>query len=668
MSRHGSVSMSVLADIKRYQAEIAKIPGYTDREAAKAATALEKRMNAANEKAAKEAEKAARRAAQSWTVAIGTMAGQLAARAVETLIQSMKETVKSVVDLRNNMVTLSDNTGIALDTMGALAVAAQREGEAFETLAGAVGRTGDMMLKADQGSARALRVFERLGVEVRDADGAFKDVNDALPDLVERIQGIENHTERAALATQLWGSEAETLLRSLDGRPLADWQRAARAAGVTVSEESAKAVRSWTNEYGMLKSVLLGITNDVIESYGSGGSAFGAMRDFTIGIFAAWEMAKDLGRVIKQIAIGWTDFGRGLLSGDFSDKMVAEAFAGFAAEASRLDNSFDRATRKAKEFVGIQEQLQRRRTTVGPAAADPDLAASQAAAAEADSIADLQRAYEQLMQIQGKQQLAQLEGQAKIREERDREIAQIAALGIEAEQLHLAERLIEQVRLDAHHRQIDLIAERIDAAEAEGQRLAEIARETARQVDSAWTDASSTALNGLRTIADHAAGSLRSGSDQARSAAVAWFNAAKVLGLADVAIKTQQAIMAALATGGPMAPALAVSAGIQGATAAATIAAQQPRFHSGMRAGLQGDEVPAVVTRRETIIDAQTTRESGGAEGIRRMLRGGRRDETPVLIADFADRSVIVPLSREVDRASRRRSASPLGLRQDGGI
>ncbi len=55
MTTRRDISLNVVADISRYQQQFAKIPGYTDKQAAKAAQNLERRMS----KAAARAESAA---------------------------------------------------------------------------------------------------------------------------------------------------------------------------------------------------------------------------------------------------------------------------------------------------------------------------------------------------------------------------------------------------------------------------------------------------------------------------------------------------------------------------------------------------------------------------------------------------------------------------------
>jgi hypothetical protein len=69
MTTRRDVSLNVIADISKYQQQFAKIPGYTDKQAAKAAMALEKRMSKAAADSARAAERAAQKSAREFAKA-----------------------------------------------------------------------------------------------------------------------------------------------------------------------------------------------------------------------------------------------------------------------------------------------------------------------------------------------------------------------------------------------------------------------------------------------------------------------------------------------------------------------------------------------------------------------------------------------------------------------
>jgi len=69
MTTRRDISLNVIADISKYQQQFSKIPGYTDKQAAKAAMALEKRMSKAAADSARAAERAAQKSAREFAKA-----------------------------------------------------------------------------------------------------------------------------------------------------------------------------------------------------------------------------------------------------------------------------------------------------------------------------------------------------------------------------------------------------------------------------------------------------------------------------------------------------------------------------------------------------------------------------------------------------------------------
>lgn len=61
------------------------------------------------------------------------------------------------------------------------------------------------MDKAAQGNAGTIDMFNQLGVAVTNADGSLRSQEEVFEDTIAALQGVENETERARLASQLFG-------------------------------------------------------------------------------------------------------------------------------------------------------------------------------------------------------------------------------------------------------------------------------------------------------------------------------------------------------------------------------------------------------------------------------------------------------------------------------
>lgn len=109
------------------------------------------------------------------------------------------------------------------------------------------------------------------------------------------------------------------------------------------------------------------------------------------------------------------------------------------------------------------------------------------------------------------------------------------------------------------------------------------------------------------------------------------FKASKAAALADIAIKTAQAIAAAnlIVIPGLRGAAIA-SAVATGAAQTATVLSQQPKFHSG---GMIGpDEVSITAQRGEAVLDRRTVRNIGGEEGVRQLQNNSNSKPQEIVV------------------------------------
>jgi len=166
----------------------------------------------------------------------------------------------------------------------------------------------------------------------------------------------------------------------------------------------------------------------------------------------------------------------------------------------------------------------------------------------------------------------------------------------------------------------------------------------------AWMDSLGVAQQATGSIMDL----LDTQTEGGRRAAHVMFGIQKALALADIAVHTAVASVAALEAGPVAGAVLAGLTVAAGAAAAASVAAQQPSFRSGLWSGSRGlasDEVRAVVRQGEVVVPSSMVERAGGPEAVRERVDGGPRGAT-TLIADFASRRVVVPMLDMIGRSS----------------
>ena len=141
-------------------------------------------------------------------VAGGIGAAVAAIVKVETALINMTKASAAAAD---EILTNSVITGISTDTLQEYAYAAQFVDVSVETITDSQAKLIRSMSDAQSGTASQVEAFEKLGVEVTNADGTLRDAQDVFWDVIESLGSMTNETERDALAMEILGRSAQEL-------------------------------------------------------------------------------------------------------------------------------------------------------------------------------------------------------------------------------------------------------------------------------------------------------------------------------------------------------------------------------------------------------------------------------------------------------------------------
>lgn len=151
---------------------------------------------------------------------------------------------------------MSQRTGATTEELSKLGHAAERSGASMGDVETALRGLSRQMDAAKRGSGEAAQAFDRLGINV--AALAKKSPTQAMEILADRLSGVDNATERAALAMQVFGRSGTALLPMLnDGADglQAFWESAEKLGLVIDSETAAAAAKLQDNLSDMLDVV-----------------------------------------------------------------------------------------------------------------------------------------------------------------------------------------------------------------------------------------------------------------------------------------------------------------------------------------------------------------------------------------------------------------------------
>ena len=116
----------------------------------------------------------------------------------------------------DTLITLSAQTGLSTDTLEKYNAVAELADVSMETFTGSLAKTTKAMGEAQKGSTKYVEAYEKLGVSVTDANGNLRDSEEVYWETVDALKGIENETERDALAMELFGKSAQDLNTIID--------------------------------------------------------------------------------------------------------------------------------------------------------------------------------------------------------------------------------------------------------------------------------------------------------------------------------------------------------------------------------------------------------------------------------------------------------------------
>lgn len=134
---------------------------------------------------------------------------------------------------------LSQKIGISREAFQELDYVTSQCGMSVESLQGGVKAMTSQMLAASKGTASSSAYFKELGVSVTDTSGKLRSQEDVFFDVVTALQGMENETERNAIASKLLGKSATEMgpLLNAGAGAMEDMRQQAHDLGLVLEDD-----------------------------------------------------------------------------------------------------------------------------------------------------------------------------------------------------------------------------------------------------------------------------------------------------------------------------------------------------------------------------------------------------------------------------------------------
>lgn len=129
---------------------------------------------------------------------------------------AMSEALTAGASYADNILTLSAQTGLSTDTLEKYNAVAELTDVSMETLTKSMSKNIKSMSDARDGSKAYAEAYKKLGVEITNADGSLRDSETVYWETVDALKGVNDETERDALAMELFGKKAQELNTIID--------------------------------------------------------------------------------------------------------------------------------------------------------------------------------------------------------------------------------------------------------------------------------------------------------------------------------------------------------------------------------------------------------------------------------------------------------------------
>lgn len=669
-----SVEITLKANIKQLQANLEQIPGMTRKEAQAMVRALSSEFNkaqkaakaaaTANKAAAKdaanaykaagqdikasfrEASSAATEAADEIKVSfegaaeetnileegaetLGTAFGA-ASLAVDKLIPGLDEGAKKTLELADGLATAAEQAIKGGPITGALTAATV-------ALTFAVDKAMESHKKHADAVAKVAEVTEEAKEKNKELADSYKDIADRTRAIDEQFGAMAERVNAATLDLavargEMTEREAESLRIEMEAAKL-------REEGQKIFKDR----NELQKEFRDLKMQEAQATQDQASALGE------AMKGMRQGSAEQIKAQAEYNALQKEARQLFDD----LIGGS---RKFTEELEGYVAIQ---ENSFAIAQNAADQYEEQQKALLKIKAQ--------EEARERSLQRQAEIQQHLNVVLSERDQIDSRiqsRQIARLEGEEKINAEAQRELDIIKqkenAIIEEAEQASALartnkERLqarelekeairavaaLETERAEIETDRVARLAElKKQADEEEKQRKDKLAEDQKKQFEDRVKEQKALVEVTIGSLSSITADGLKLAQDVAgenKELINTLFRANQAASVANIAMKTAEAIAAAPAQYGPFAPAAIAAIVAQAAVQTGVVLAQQPPLHmGGVVSPLAPDEQSRTVLTGEAVLDRATVRRLGGETGIQRLQEGGTMAADVIVMNPF---------------------------------
>lgn len=191
--------------------------------------------------------------AAKWGAGIAVAAG--------TGAVALAKVALSAADTASEIDRLSQTTGMTTDEFQRWDGVMKKYGYSMEQASGDLAALGEKAMDAAAGAGEGAELFGKLGVVVTDNQGKLRSQQDIFNDTITALQGMENITERNAIASALLSTTGEELVPILNmtNEELEEM----KSQSNVIDEEQINQAREFKNSWENIKNTFQGLITEI---------------------------------------------------------------------------------------------------------------------------------------------------------------------------------------------------------------------------------------------------------------------------------------------------------------------------------------------------------------------------------------------------------------------
>ena len=170
--------------------------------------------------------------------------------------------VKAAADYGDQLDNMSQRTGVAVEELAKLQYAAKLSDTSSEALGKGIGNLSKLMVAAAGGAEESSKLFEKFGINLRNADGTMRSTTEVLYDLSDVFTAMPDGPEKTAMAMDFFGKKlGQELIPLLNqgGAGLRAMGDEAERLGLVLNSAQAKAAADFNDNLDRLGQLSRGV-------------------------------------------------------------------------------------------------------------------------------------------------------------------------------------------------------------------------------------------------------------------------------------------------------------------------------------------------------------------------------------------------------------------------